>query len=201
MKPSKNHLKIRCDLVKEVVTEGGIVIPIQQGREFAGAKTYKPQLYAPTHGAIESIGEGVTGFEVGDVATFHFTTEETLRQQGKITQEGEYLYFFLEASKVICYERGGIVHPTEGWVLARRAEKPKEVTDGGIIIPEAHRKQSDRKFVVCGVAEGYEDCSVGDVILTEKDCDIPLQPNELLGIKDSDIFRIKTENILAVEHE
>lgn len=74
MNPAAKHIKIRCDLVKEVVTEGGIVIPIQQGREFAGAKTYKPQLYAPTHGTVEGIGEGVTGFEVG--MWLHFTSPQ-----------------------------------------------------------------------------------------------------------------------------
>jgi len=196
-----NHIKVKCDIVREITTAGGIIIPIEQGREYAGAKNYQATKYAPTHGVVVEVGEKSLGVKNGDTVIFHFNTEETCKQQGKMEVHEDTKFFYIEASKVMCIIRDGKPMPTNGWLLANRAEKAKEVTSGGIFIPEAHRKESDRKFRVVAVHDGYEDCKVGDVIYTEIDCDIPLEANDLLGIVPNDLFRINTENIVAVEYE
>lgn len=201
MEAFKNHVKVKIDTPKEVVTEGGIIVPIEQGKGYAGAKNYQAQKYAPTHGTVVSVGDNVSDIKVGDTIMFHFTTEETCKQHGRIEQNEDEKFFYVEGTKVMCMLRDGFLLPINGWVLANRAEKAAEKTEGGLIIPEAHRKESDKKFRVVAVPEGYEDCSVGDVIHTEIDCDIPLQANELLGIVPNDLFRINIDNIVAKESE
>lgn len=201
MKAFDKYIKVRVHAPKEVITDGGIIIPIEQGKGYAGAKNYQAQKYAPTHGEVVSIGGGVNDIAVGDTVMFHFTTEETCKQQGRIEQDGDNKLLYVDGDKVMCVLRGGNLLPINGWILANRAEKAAEKTDGGIIIPEAHRKESDRKFRVVAVPEGYDDVSVGDVIYTEIDCDIPLQANEFLGIVPNDLFRINIDNIVAKESE
>lgn len=201
MEAFNNHIKVLVHSPKEVITEGGIVIPIEQGKGYAGAKNYNASKYAPTHGTVVSVGSGADGILVGDTVMFHFTTEETCKQQGRIEVDGDNKLFYVDSKKVMCVLRGDSLLPINGWVLANRAEKAAEKTDGGIIIPEAHRKESDRKFRVVSVPEGYDDVSVGDVIYTEIDCDIPLQANEFLGIVPNDLFRINIDNIVAKESE
>ena len=78
-------------------------------------------------------------------------------------------------------------------------EKPKEKTDSGLYIPEMAQKKSDRKFVVVAVPDNYDEVLVGQIIYTEKDCDIKVSSNEYFGITDDELFKIETRNILAVE--
>ena len=73
---------------KEIVTSGGIIIPIEQGAGYAGVKNYQMQKYAPTHGEVVSVGDKTNGILVGDVVMFHFTTEETCKQQGRTEYDG-----------------------------------------------------------------------------------------------------------------
>lgn len=201
MQAFDNYIKVRVHVPKEVITDGGIIIPIEQGKGYAGAKNYQAQKYAPTHGEVVSVGSGVDDISVGDTVMFHFTTEETCKQQGRIEQDGDDKLLYVDGNKVMCVLSGSSLLPINGWVLANRAEKAADKTQGGIIIPEAHRKESDRKFRVVAVPNGYEDVSVGDVIYTEIDCDIPLEANEFLGIVPNDLFRINIDNIVAKESE
>lgn len=197
MEAFKGFVKVKVDIPKEVVTEGGIILPIEQGRGYAGARNYQEMKYAPTHGEVVSVG-GDYGLKEGDVVMFHFTTEQTCKQQGRIEYDGDNKYLFLEADKIVCYKRSDQLKPMNGWLLARHVDKPKEVSDGGIIIPEEARKKSDRKFVVVGVPDGYDEVLVGQVIFTEPDCDRLVANNEYFGIVDNDLFKIETRHVLAV---
>lgn len=199
MEAFKDHIKVKIETPKEVVTKGGIILPIEQGREYAGAKNYEQQKYAPTHGEVVSVGGAVTDVLVGDTVMFHFNMELNCKNQGKVESNGSDKFFYLNVDRVMCVLRGDNLLPINGWVLANRAEKAAEKTEGGIIIPEAHRKESDKKFRVVSVPDGYEDCAVGDVIYTEIDCDIPIQANEFLGIVPNDLFRISIDNIIGKE--
>ena len=198
MNPIKNHIKVKCTVPKEVVTAGGIIIPIKESREFGGVKTYNAQKYAPTHGEVVAVGDDC-GIKVGDIAMFHYGTEETCKNFGKLERDGDDSYFYLEADRVVCIMRDGKLKPINGWVLARHCEKPKEKTDSGLYIPEVAQKKSDRKFVVVAVPDNYDEVLVGQIIYTEKDCDRPIQSNEYFGIADQDLFKIEIEHILAVE--
>ena len=62
----------------------------------------------------------------------------------------------------------------------------------------AQKKYHDNKFVVIAVPEGYDEVAVGDTILTEKDCDRPIESNELFGELDYDLFKVETKDILAI---
>lgn len=187
----KGLILVKADVPEEVVTSSGIVIPIKQQRDYAGAKNYNEQKYAPTHGhVLQSSSDSI---KLGDKVLFHYNTELTCKRQGAVYEGG----LIIEADKIVAIMRDGTLLPTTGWVIAKRAEKPKE-SEGSIYIPEAHRTESDKKFIVVAVADGYDDVLVGQTIYTEKDCDIPLQTNEYFGIVDTDLFKIKTENILAV---
>mgnify|MGYP003350434336 CR=1 FL=1 len=182
---------------KEVVTSGGIIIPIEQGAGYAGVKNYQMQKYAPTHGEVVSVGDKTNGILVGDVVMFHFTTEETCKQQGRTEYDGDAKLFYIESEKVVCILRDGVLKPADGWLIARRAEKAKDVTDGGIILTNV--VESDTKFVVLTTHDGYEDCKEGDIIYTEIHCDRPIDSNEYFGITDKDLFKIETKDIVAVQ--
>jgi co-chaperonin GroES (HSP10) len=136
--------------------------------------------------------------KIGDTVIFPYIMEEMCGQMGRIIEDETGKYFIIDESTVVVILRDGVLLPTDGWIIARRAEKAKEKTDGGIIIPEAHRKESDTKFVVVNVHKGYEDCAVGDVIYTEKDCDIRVESNEIFGILPDDLFKIETRFIVAI---
>jgi hypothetical protein len=103
----------------------------------------------------------------------------------------------LQADRVIVILRNGELIPTDGWILATSAEPPQEKI-GSIIVPEVARKIRDNKFIVHSVHQGYEDCQVGDVIYTLPDCDIPLEVNELTSTLEKGLFKIETQNIVAV---
>jgi len=197
MTPIKNRIVVKIETPKEVITKGGIVLPIEQGREFAGAKNYNAQRYAPTHGVVTDASIR-SSCKIGDTVIFHYTTEETCKQWGRIINDEEGKRFIIDEKSVVVIVRDGKMIPTDGWVIARRAEKAKEITDGGIIIPEAHRKESDNKFVIVTVHDGYEDCAVGDVIYTEKDCDRAIESNDLFGILPNDLFKIETKDIVGI---
>lgn len=197
MEAFKGFVKVKVEVPKEVVTESGIIIPIQQGHGYAGAQNYHEMKYAPTHGEVVSAG-GDYGLIAGDIVMFHFTSEQTCKQQGRIEYDGDNKYLFLEAEKIVCYKRGDQLKPMNGWLLARHVDKPKEVSEGGIIIPEVARKKSDRKFVVVGVPDDYDEVLVGQTIFTEHDCDRPIANNEYFGIVDNELFKIETRHVLAV---
>lgn len=197
MNAFKDYIKVKIEAPKEVISEGGIILPIEQGAGYAGARNYQAQKYAPTHGEVVSVGKDC-GLKEGDMVMFHFTTEETCKQQGRIEYDGDTKYLFVEAERIVCYKRGDQLKPMNGWLLARHAEKPKEMSDGGIVIPEMARKKSDRKFIVVGVPDGYDEVLVGQVIFTEHDCDRPVANNEFMGIVDNDLFKIETRHVLAV---
>lgn len=195
--PSKGRLLVKIDVPKEIIRESGIILPIAQDAHYAGAKNYNMQRYAPTHGTVTQVSAS-SGCKIGDTVIFHYTTEEMCGQMGRVIEDETGKYFIIDESGVVAIVRDGVLLPTDGWIIARRAEKAKEKTDGGIIIPEAHRKESDTKFVVVNVHEGYEDCAVGDVIYTLKDCDRPIESNELFGILPNDLFKIETKDIVAI---
>mgnify|MGYP003345625286 CR=1 FL=1 len=198
MTPIKGYIKVKIETPKEVVTAGGIIIPIEQGRGYAGVKNYQQQRFAPTHGEVVAVGSDC-GVKVGDIAMFHFTTEQTCKQQGRIESDDDSRYFYIEADKIVCVKRGDQLLPLDGWIIAEHAEKAQEKTDSGLFIPESAQKTSDRKFKVVAVHDGYEDCEVGDVIYTEKDCDIPIQIDNSFNIVSEKLFKIETKNILAFE--
>lgn len=197
MTPIQNRLVVKIEVPKEVVRESGIIIPIQQGRGYAGAKNYNAQRYAPTHGVVTEIS-ATSSCKIGDTVIFPYITEELCGQMGRIIENENGKHFIIDEGTVVVILRDSKVTPADGWIIARRADKAKEVTDGGIIIPEAHRKESDTKFVVVEVHEGYEDCKVGDVIYTDKDCDRPIESNEIFGILPDDLFKIETKDIVAI---
>ena len=198
MKASKGFVKVKVEVPKEVVTESGIILPIEQGHGYAGARNYQQQKYAPTHGIVASVDEE-SGLKEGDVVMFHYNIEATCKQQGTVEVDADDKFLYFEVSKVVCYMRDGNIKPINGWVLARHCEKPKEVSDGGIIIPEMAQKKSDRKFVVEAVPDNYDDVLVGQIIYTEENCDIPVQSNEYFGIVDNELFKIETRHIVAVQ--
>lgn len=194
MTPIQKRLIVKIDAPKEIVRESGIIIPIQQGAGYAGAKNYNAQKYAPTHGVVTD-NCAASSCKIGDTVIFHYNTEEMCRQTGRVLEDGRLV---IDESSVVAIVRDGQLIPTDGWLIARRAEKAQEKTDGGIIIPEAHRKESDTKFVVVNIHDGYEDCAVGDVIYTEVHCDRPIESNDLFGILPNDLFKIETKDVVAI---
>jgi co-chaperonin GroES (HSP10) len=198
MKAFNGFVKIKVEVPKEVITEGGIILPIEQGYGYAGARNYQEQKYAPTHGTVVAVGSDC-GLKEGDIVMFHYNTESICKQQGRIEKDGDDKYLYVEIHNIVCYMRDGKLKPTNEWILARHADKPKEKTDGGLFIPQSAQKKSDRKFVVVAVPDNYDDVLVGQIIYTQKDCDIPVQTNEYFGIVDNELFKVKIENILAVE--
>jgi co-chaperonin GroES (HSP10) len=198
MNASKGFVKIKVEVPKEVVTEGGIILPIEQGHGYAGARNYKEQKYAPTHGVVVSVG-GDYGLAEGDVVMFHYNTESICKQQGRVEMDGDDKYLYVEIGNIVCYMRDGKIKPINGWLLARHCEKPKDKTDGGLYIPEMAQKKSDRKFVVEAVPDNYDEVLVGQIIYTEENCDRPVQSNEYFGIVDNELFKIETRHILAVQ--
>lgn len=197
MNANGKFIKVKIEAPKEVITAGGIIIPIEQGAGYAGVKNYQMQKYAPTHGKVVSVGDKSKGIQVGDVVMFHFTTEETCKQQGRTEYDGDIKLFYIEADRVVCILRNGELKPTDGWLLARRAEKAKDVTDGGIILTNV--VESDTKFIVTATHDGYKDCKIGDTIYTEVHCDRPVDSNEYFGITDKDLFKIETKDIVAIQ--
>lgn len=193
MKLLRKQILVRVEVPEEVVTESGIIIPIKQGREYAGASTFSQTKYAPTHGEVIEAAEGCSA-KVGDTVLFHFNTQQNCKNWGAVVGED----LIVDEDKIVAIVRGGDIIPTDGWLIARRAEKAKE-KEGSIYIPETHRKESDTKFVVVSIHDGYEDCKVGDVIYTQRECDRPIQANDIFNILPNDLFKIETKDILAVE--
>lgn len=193
MKLLRKQVLVRVSVPEEVVTESGIIIPIKQGREYAGASNYNQTKYEPTHGEVVEVSDDCS-CQVGDIVLFHYNQRATCKQQGRISEDD----LIIEENRLVAIIRDGNLIPTEGWVIARRAEPPKKEVNG-FIVPEAYQKGSDRKFRVVSVHFGYEDCQPGDVIYTEPDCDRSIQANDLFNIIENDLFKIETKDILAVE--
>ena len=196
---NKGRIAVKVDMPKEVVTESGIIIPIEQGRGYGGAKNYNAQRYAPTHGTVDAVADDERIFKKGDLVFFHYNTEQTLKQIGGVYEDADDKWFFMQTEKIVLIKRGEQLLPTEGWVICRPVSAKQEKTEGGILIPEsAQKKYHDNKFVVVAVPEGYDEVAVGDTILTEKDCDRPIESNELFGELDYDLFKVETKDILAI---
>jgi len=188
MKLLNNEILVGVKIETEKVSEGGIIMPLNV------ATIYQPQAFAPTSGEVLDVSENVNGIEIGDTVFFHYNTLKNCEQQGRALKEDEII---LQADRVIVILRNGELIPTDGWILATSAEPPQEKI-GSIIVPEVARKIRDNKFIVHSVHQGYTDCAVGDVIYTEKDCDIPLEVNELVSKLEKGLFKIETQNIVAV---
>ena len=188
MKLLNNEILVGVKIETEKVSEGGIIMPLNV------ATTYQPQAFAPTSGEVLDVSESVSGIEIGDTVFFHYNTLKTCEQQGRAVNSDEII---LQADRVIVILRNGELIPTDGWILAKSAEPPQEKI-GSIIVPESARKIRDNKFIVHSVHQGYEDCAVGDTIYTLPDCDIVLEVNELTATLEKGLFKIETQNIVAV---
>lgn len=188
MKLLNNEILVGVKIETEKVSEGGIIMLLNV------ATIYQPQAFAPTSGEVLDVSENVNGIQVGDTVFFHYNTLKNCEQQGRALKEDEII---LQADRVIVILRNGELIPTDGWILATSAEPPQEKI-GSIIVPEVARKIRDNKFIVHSVHQGYEDCQVGDVIYTLPDCDIPLEVNELTSTLEKGLFKIETQNIVAV---
>jgi co-chaperonin GroES (HSP10) len=188
MKLLNNEILVGVKIETEKVSEGGIIMPLNV------ATIYQPQAFAPTSGEVLDVSENVNGIQVGDTVFFHYNTLKNCEQQGRALKEDEII---LQADRVIVILRNGELIPTDGWILATSAEPPQEKI-GSIIVPEAYQKISDKKFKVVGVPSGYDDCKVGDIILTQPDCDRPIESNELTSILPKGLFKIETKDIDAI---
>ena len=188
MKLLNNEILVGVKIETEKVSEGGIIMPLNV------ASGYQPQAFAPTSGEVLDVSENVSGIEVGDTVFFHYNTLKNCEQQGRAVKSDEII---LQADRVIVILRNGELIPTDGWILAKSAEPPQEKI-GSIIVPESARKIRDNKFIVHSVHKGYEDCQVGDVIYTLQDCDVKLEVNELTATLEKGLFKIETQNIVAV---
>lgn len=188
MKLLNNEILVGVKIETEKVSDGGIIMPLNV------ATTYQPQAFAPTSGEVLDVSESVSGIEIGDTVFFHYNTLKNCEQQGRAVNGNEII---LQADRVIVILRNGELIPTDGWILAKSAEPPQEKI-GSIIVPEVARKIRDNKFIVHSVHKGYEDCKVGDTIYTLPDCDIALEVNDLTATLEKGLFKIETQNIVAV---
>jgi len=149
--------------------------------------------------------------QVGDKVYFHYNDMEKCRSQGRIFKcENEY-YIIHRYGSLFCMKRGDTTTMLNGWILMEPYVDDK-YKDSKILVPDSVRGKASSlisrvAFVGKPCLGYYEDksmiddhvdVSVGDLVIFDKNSDIPLQYSMLSNLEGKKTFyRMQRKDLKA----
>lgn len=180
-------------------------------------------MYAVTNGEVVAVPERLifdpniecsmkwdTDMElkVGDNVIYHYlvffnATDPNLINDGKLLKEEDgNFYLYVPYDSIFLAIRDEKIVMLNGWVLAKKVQK-----DSTFIVPDKykdiknlfsihHNGSNNRSHEHTEYVDA--EVNVGDFVITDKSCDIPLQ-HKTFSLLNEEYFRIQKKNILAIK--
>jgi co-chaperonin GroES (HSP10) len=178
VRPLKNFAKVKVIIPSEIKTESGLVLvdSTRFSKFFTDIEIYEGEILELSAGA-EKLNDGF--FKVGDKVIFDRLAEVT------ISTVGDDCIKLVEVGMLIVKNDGAFgefaiksLTPFMERVIVKVEPLPS-ITAGGIIIPSSANRasvldRSLRKGTVMSVAQGVDEVVLGDVVIFEDVCGVPM---------------------------
>jgi hypothetical protein len=190
MKAKKRSLIIKAHLEQkeshEVRLPDGSVINLYIGRKYGENN----REINPTVADVVSVGEGVTGIELGDTIIVHHNL--IMNEAAYIKKEGQFVWLGIPLTELIYakIEEDGSLTPLEGTLIGERIKKPR------VSEFEYEDKTEPMKFKILKVPAGYEDVKAGDTIIAYRLSDYEMVYH--YNNKECRAIRISTNDVLGI---